>query len=109
MTAISANAPSVNKSVKPTWTDIVARYKTPSTAISIWQVASCVIPYIVLWILMYLSLSYSYWITLALAPVAGAFLLRVFVIQHDCGHMSLFKDRRANDIVGFICGVLTFT
>jgi acyl-lipid omega-6 desaturase (Delta-12 desaturase) len=110
MTAISANTTSIDKPAsKPAWMTIVAKYKNPSVAISAWQLASCYVPYIALWVLMYISLSYSYWITLALAPVAGAFLMRVFIIQHDCGHTSFFKSRKANDIVGFICGVLTFT
>ena len=110
MTAISAPPPSVSKPrTKPAWTEIVARYKDPSVAVSVWQLASCFIPFIALWALMYFSLSYSYWLTLALAPVTGAFLLRVFIIQHDCGHTSFFKSRKANDIVGFICGIMTFT
>jgi len=66
-------------------------------------------PYALLWYLMYRSLAVSYWITLPLAILAGAFLVRVFIIFHDCGHGSYFKSRRANDIVGFIAGVLTFT
>ena len=44
-----------------------------------------------------------------LAILAGAFLVRVFIIFHDCGHGSFFKSRKANDILGFITGVLTFT
>ena len=41
--------------------------------------------------------------------LAGAFLVRIFIIFHDCGHGSFFKSRRANDVVGFVTGVLTFT
>src|SRR5258708_26588991 len=103
MAAISANPPSVQKPrTKPGWTEIVARYKTPSVAISVWQLASCFVPYLALCALMYFSLSYSYWITLALAPIAGAFLLRVFIIQHDCGHTSFFKSRKPTTILAFI-------
>jgi omega-6 fatty acid desaturase (delta-12 desaturase) len=67
------------------------------------------VPYAVLWYLMYLSMSVSYWLTLPLAILAGGFMVRAFIIHHDCGHGSFFKSRRANDIVGFITGVLTFT
>src|SRR5579859_7403265 len=113
MTTITADLPSVasntNPRKKPTWTKVVARYTNPSVRISVWQLASSFVPFIAIWILMYISLSYSYWITLALSPVAGAFLMRVFIIQHDCGHTSFFKSRKANDLVGFVCGVLTFT
>ena len=58
---------------------------------------------------MYLSLAVSWWLTLPLAMLAAGFLVRVFIIFHDCGHGSFFKSRRANDILGFITGVLTFT
>ena len=51
----------------------------------------------------------SYWLTLGLAVIAGGFLIRTFIIMHDCGHGAFFKSRRANDIVGFITGVLTLT
>jgi omega-6 fatty acid desaturase (delta-12 desaturase) len=58
---------------------------------------------------MYLSLELSYWLTLALALPAAGFLARIFIIQHDCGHGSFFKSARANDRLGFVCGVLTMT
>ena len=56
---------------------------------------------------MFISLGVSWWITVPLAMLAGAFLVRVFIIFHDCGHGSFFKSRLANDIVGFCCGLLT--
>ena len=58
---------------------------------------------------MYLSLSVSVWLTLPLAVLAGAFLVRVFIISHDCGHGSFFKSRVANDVVGSITGLLCMT
>jgi omega-6 fatty acid desaturase (delta-12 desaturase) len=58
---------------------------------------------------MYFSLQVSYWVTLVLAIPAAGFLARIFIIQHDCGHGSFFKSMRANDRLGFICGVLTMT
>jgi omega-6 fatty acid desaturase (delta-12 desaturase) len=58
---------------------------------------------------MYLTLSVSYWLTAGLAVLAGGFLVRMFIIFHDCGHGSFFKSRRANDIVGSIAGVLCLT
>jgi omega-6 fatty acid desaturase (delta-12 desaturase) len=67
------------------------------------------VPYAALWYLMYLSLSVSWWLTIPLAILAGAFLVRAFIIFHDCGHGSFFKSATANHIVGAITGVLTFT
>ncbi len=91
------------------WQEIVAKYQQPSRWRSIWQIADTLIPYAVLWYLMYRSLTVSYWITLPLAILAGGFLVRVFIIHHDCGHGAFFKSRQANDAWGFITGVLTFT
>jgi omega-6 fatty acid desaturase (delta-12 desaturase) len=58
---------------------------------------------------MYLSQGISYWLTAALVLLAAGFLVRVFIISHDCGHGSFFNSRRANDLLGFITGVLSFT
>ena len=58
---------------------------------------------------MYLSLAYSYWLTLALTPLAAGLQLRIFILFHDCGHNSFFKNARANVILGSVCGVLSFT
>jgi omega-6 fatty acid desaturase (delta-12 desaturase) len=87
----------------------VARYQKPAIGRSLWQSVNTLIPYAALWFLMYLSLAVSFWLVLPLAVLAGGFLVRVFIIHHDCGHGSFFKLRRANDIMGFITGVLTLT
>jgi omega-6 fatty acid desaturase (delta-12 desaturase) len=76
---------------------------------SIWQICNSLIPYLFIWFLMYQSLQISYWITLALAVPASGFLIRMFIIFHDCGHGSFFKSKRANDILGNLLGILTFT
>ena len=92
-----------------TWKEIVAKYQQPSTGRALWQIANTLVPYALVWYLMYRSLAVSWWLTVPLAVLAGAFLVRIFIIFHDCGHGSFFKSRQANDIVGFIAGVLTFT
>lgn len=66
-------------------------------------------PYFVLWYLAYRSLEISYVLTLVFALFAALFAMRIFIIFHDCCHGSFFKSRRANDIVGMITGVITFT
>jgi len=91
------------------WKAIVARYQQPSTWRAIWQVINSIVPYVLLWYLMYLSLSVSWWITLPLAVLASGFLIRIFIIFHDCGHGSFFKSQLANDTLGFIAGVITVT
>jgi omega-6 fatty acid desaturase (delta-12 desaturase) len=91
------------------WQPIVAKYATPHLGRSLWQIANTLIPYFVLWGLMIWSMKISYWITLALAPLAAGFLMRTFIIFHDCGHGSFFKSQKANDFVGRITGFLNFT
>ncbi len=92
-----------------TWKDAVLRYQEPTLSRSVWQVANTVVSYGVLWYLMYRSVGISYWITLALAIPAAGFLVRLFIIFHDCGHGSFFRSRKANDTLGVITGILTFT
>lgn len=94
---------------KTAWRDIVAKFQMPSTGQALWQIANTFVPYALLWYLMYLSTAVSWWLTLPLAVLAGAFLVRIFIIFHDCGHGSYFKSRQANALVGFIAGVLSFT
>ena len=93
----------------PDWKPIVVRYQQPSLSRALWQVINTLAPYAVLWYLMYLSLAVSWWLTLPLAVLAGGFLVRVFVIFHDCGHQSFFKSSTANHVLGTITGILTFT
>ncbi|HNB53312.1 MAG TPA: fatty acid desaturase [Anaerolineales bacterium] len=94
---------------KPDWKKIVAEYTKPDLKRSIRELAVTFGPLLVLTILMYLSLRVSVWLTLALALPTAGFLVRTFIILHDCGHGSFFQSKTANDWVGLICGVLTFT
>lgn len=90
------------------WQKIVAKYTKSDTRTATWQVINSFGGLFLSWIAMYFSLQVGYWLTLILAVPAAGFLVRVFIIQHDCGHNSFYKSRRANDILGTICGVLTF-
>lgn len=91
------------------WKPVVAPFQKPSLGRSLWQIANSVGSYALVWGLMYLSLSVSLWLAVGLAVLAAGFLVRVFIIFHDCGHGSFFASKRANDTLGFITGVLTFT
>ena len=93
--------------VAPRWQDVIKKYQTPETWRSVWQIANSILPYLALWYLMYWSLSVSYLLTLALAIPAGGLVMRIFILQHDCGHGSFFKSQKANDRFGTICGFLT--
>src|SRR5438046_2642653 len=91
------------------WKNAIAAYQNPSTRKATWQIVNTLVPYALLWCIMYFSLSVSWWLTFPLAILAGGFLIRVFIIFHDCGHGSFFRSRRANNIWGFLSGLLTFT
>jgi len=94
---------------KLSWQKIIAPYQHSDNLRSICQMCNSLIPYFALWILMVFSLQISYWLTLLLAIPAAGFMIRIFIIFHDCGHGSFFKSKRANDTVGIITGILTFT
>jgi acyl-lipid omega-6 desaturase (Delta-12 desaturase) len=87
----------------------LAQYQIPDLWKSLWQLCNSVIPFILLWYLMYRGLEYSYALSLGLAILAAGFLVRLFIIQHDCGHGSFFRSHTANNTVGFLCGILTLT
>jgi omega-6 fatty acid desaturase (delta-12 desaturase) len=88
---------------------MLARYREPSCARSTVELVITAVPLVIIWILMWAALSVSYWICLLLAVPAAGFLVRLFMIQHDCGHGSFFRRRLANDWVGRVIGVLTLT
>jgi omega-6 fatty acid desaturase (delta-12 desaturase) len=98
-----------NKSEETNWVKIVSKYNYPRTLISWWQVVNSVVPYFALWVLMVYSLEISYWLTLLLSVFAAGFLVRIFIIFHDCGHGSFFKSERWSKIVGIPLGLLVFT
>lgn len=91
------------------WKAIVAKYQTPSTWRASWQIVNTLVPYALCWVLMYWTLSISWWLTIPLAIIAGSLLVRVFIFFHDCGHGSFFKSKLANDITGSLAGLLNLT
>ncbi len=91
------------------WQEIIAPYVKPNAWRSVWQIVNSIGGYLILWYLAYRSLEISYALTLLLAIPAAGFMVRTFIILHDCGHGSFFKSQKWNDRVGAICGVLTFT
>ncbi len=85
----------------------VAPYEKSDLKSSIWQLINTVGPLLFLWYAAYVTLSVSYWLTLPITMIAAGFLVRTFIIFHDCCHQSFFKSKLANDILGNITGVLT--
>ena len=102
-------APGAALSDARAWTRILARYRQPNNGRGIVEIAITLIPLIVFWVLVWAALEVSYVLSLLLAVPAAGFLVRLFMIQHDCSHGAFFRQRRANDWVGRFIGVLTLT
>ena len=84
-------------------------YERPVLARSLWQMANSFLPFFITCAFMYRTLAVSPLLTVALGIAAAGFLVRIFIIQHDCGHGSFFRSRAANHAVGVLCSLLTFT
>ena len=85
------------------------RYREADPRRALFELAVTALSLVALWVLMWLSLGVGYWLTLLLAIPAAGFLVRLFMIQHDCGHGAFFRTRLLNDWVGRVLGVLTLT
>jgi len=89
--------------------DVLAAYRQPSHGRAVMELLVTGLPLAGLWVLMWAALDISHWLALPLAVPAAGFLVRLFMIQHDCGHGSFVRSRRANDWIGRSIGVLTLT
>ncbi len=87
----------------------LAPFRQPRQARSLFELAITAAPFALLWILTWAALDAGHALGFVLAVPAGAFLLRLFLIQHDCGHGAFFRRRKSNDWVGRVLGVLTLT
>ena len=91
------------------WSQVLADYREPSSIRSILEIVVTVLPLVLLWLLMWASLDVGYWLCLLLSVPASGFLVRLFMIQHDCGHGAFFRQRVVNDWVGRVISVVTLT
>jgi omega-6 fatty acid desaturase (delta-12 desaturase) len=87
----------------------LARFQGPVTRRSVLQLSSTLLAYAVTLSSMYIGLQFSVWLTLMLSLPAAGLVVRLFIIQHDCGHGSYFRSPFANETVGWICSILTLT
>ncbi len=91
------------------WKEAVTKYQTPNTFRSLAEIVITLTLYAAMWIAMYRSLGVPYLLTLALSVPTALFMVRVFVVMHDCGHGSFFKSQKLNNFFGAVFGVLVFT
>src|SRR5690242_19917319 len=87
----------------------LAQFQAPSTCRSVWQFASTFLALAVLETALYVCLPISFWITFGLSLAAAGLTVRLFIIQHDCGHGSFFRSRHLNTLLGHLCSAVTFT
>jgi len=95
---------------KPDWLVAIRRFEKVDTRRSLRELLNSILPYVAIFAAMYvvIRLRLPYWIDLVMAIPAAGFLVRIFIILHDCGHYSFSNSPRVNAIFGYICGVLTF-
>ncbi len=102
-------APAPDREKVARWNSVLKPYWGPDTAASVRQLLASAIPFAVLWYATLRSLEVGYWLTLLLALPTAGFMMRLFMIQHDCGHGSFFRSRAARQWVGRVIGVLLLT
>jgi len=92
----------------PEWLMNLSKFEKPEIKKSVLQMLTSFVPYVALLIFMFIMLSagISYWIVLFLSIFTSIFMVRIFIILHDCGHYSYFKSKKANTIVGYISGYI---
>lgn len=108
---MTTTTPSIRKDemTELAWLKIVASYRKPRLARSLYELGVTLIPFVLLWTGAAIALQFGYWTGLILVVPAAGFLLRLFMLQHDCGHGSFFGRRRLDDWTGRVLGVLTLT
>lgn len=89
------------------WPAVVSKYQKPNNKKAISQILTAFLPFLAILVLMYFSLEWSYLITLGIAVIAAFFLVRIFIIQHDCGHQSFFKSKKWNNAIGFFSSIFS--
>jgi len=91
------------------WNTRLAPYRLPDNRRALFEIAVTALPFVGLWFVMWALSQVSIVLTLLAAIPTAGLMVRLFMIQHDCGHSALFTSRRANDWVGRVAGVLTLT
>jgi acyl-lipid omega-6 desaturase (Delta-12 desaturase) len=91
------------------WLKVLAAYREPDVKRSVFELLITIGPFIALWACAWLASTYTVWLAIPFMVAASGFLVRIFLIQHDCGHGAFFRKRATNDWVGRCLGVMTFT
>ena len=90
------------------WGQALLPYRRASAARGVLELTVTFPPFVAVWTAMLLASRHGqFWLSFALAPLAAGLLIRLFLIQHDCGHGSFFPSKLANDWMGRAIGVVT--
>ena len=89
------------------WKSLIQEYQIPSTKKAITQMITTFLPFLSLWVMMYFVYDYSVLLTLSLAAINAFFMVRIFIIQHDCGHQSFTSSKKINNFIGTICSLFS--
>ena len=92
---------------KSYWNETLKPYTNKSNLIAFGQLLTTLVPFVLLWYLYVLTLGTSAWLVIPFALIISLFVLRFFVLLHDCGHGSFFNSVRLNKTVGYLLGVIT--
>lgn len=106
---MNSPAPASSGNAETRLLKMLSKYRQPRPVRSSFELIITVVPFVALWLLSWGAVHYGYWVGLVLSVPAAGFLLRLFMIQHDCGHGSFFGRRRFDDWTGRAIGILTLT
>jgi omega-6 fatty acid desaturase (delta-12 desaturase) len=102
--------PTVTQELTPVeWKERLRPFEQVSDWRCLWQVVNSFVPFFLLLYVSWRCLQHSFWLSLPVSVFAAGFLVRLFIIQHDCGHGTFFRNAIVRDAIGFCCGCLTFT
>ncbi len=104
-----ANAAAGRRAQRPFWSEALDPYARPRLGRSLLDLATSVLPYLALSAAMYVALKVSYLLVLLLAIPAAGFLVRTFILFHDCSHGSFLPSRRANAWLGMVLGLFVYS
>ncbi|PJB53843.1 MAG: fatty acid desaturase [Bdellovibrio sp. CG_4_9_14_3_um_filter_39_7] len=92
---------------KKYWHKTLQPYTEKSVLIAAWQLCNTIIPFMLLWYFYAQTINYSLWLAVPYGILMSFFVLRAFVLMHDCGHASFFENNKANKFFGYLLGVMT--
>ena len=106
---MASTSPAAARESARQWINKLKSYRAPSLSRSSFELAVTIIPFVALWAVAVWVSAFSFWLALPICILGGGFLVRMFLIQHDCSHSAFFKSRRANMWTGRLIGIFTLT